>query len=146
MINMKTRVVLRDRFSYSLDMIAENNEEEAVLIKTAGRCPVLISWSFKTKPGSVGRVAIDIALRANSTPTGFPDDMDWINHEEYGHVDVNNISVDGGDWDVDLPPWMRMRTTANAVNTRIEARLNLWSMEKLQLFDTNGNELLGATS
>ena len=144
MIKLKQPVIVRERNSYSLDLIAENNEEEAVYIKTAGRCPVLISWSFRTKTGSVGRVAIDIALRDGAGAAGLPEDMDWINHEEYGHVDVNNISIGGGDWDVDLPPWMRLRITSNAVNNRIEARLNLWSMEAIKLFDKTGAELVGA--
>lgn len=143
MARLLIKQAFRDRQSYQLELEAAKDETDGFVIVSSGRCPVLTSWTAKTELGSSGVLTADISIAVNQAGNPFPTSpLDWIPHGRYGRLQVTRIDErHGGDWDVDLPPFFRFTASGDADNLTMKARINLWSMEQLNLFNLAGHRI-----
>ena len=116
-------------------------------VLTDGKCPLLSSWSFNLTSGASNEatLTIDISLAPTTLQPLLNGEanaeIDFVRHGVYGIV-TSTIPTDletGGDFDVDLPPWMRLRVVCDGSDS--QAYYNFWTFAPLTFLDSNGTRL-----
>lgn len=137
MARLTNRLIVRGRHLYQVDLDTDNDgASDAALFTAADKCPVLTSWTFRTSGAMDGGILrIDISLAEKPTA------LDWADHGLFGTIVHTPPANTAGDFDVDLPTWLRFRAEQSPTGNNVACRINVLAFTPLRVLNAAGSEL-----